>query len=108
MPEVECVRTIGHKSAVLNIPPTQVHRRQLIASGEPHDRRRVSEDERIAQNEDPLGTLLARCVEGCLKVSRVARLDDDQLHSQQRPEFGEPRLISPVRLVSGIDQHGDP
>jgi hypothetical protein len=23
-------------------------------------------------------------------------------------EFGEPRLISPVRLVRGVDQHGDP
>src|SRR5262245_5136454 len=48
MPEVDVVRTIGHKSAVLYIPPIQVHRRQSIASGELDDLRGVSKNERVA------------------------------------------------------------
>src|SRR5215469_5361064 len=96
------------KSAIEHVSPNQIDRRQLVACREPRDLCRVNENKRIAQDVDRLGTLLARRVEGCLELIRRARLDDYQLHSQQSPEFGELRLLSPVHWVRGIDQHGDP
>ena len=62
----------------------------------------------IAEDVDPLGTLLVCCLKGGLELIRVARLDDDQLHSQQSPELGELRLLSLVHWVRRINQHGDP
>jgi len=91
MPEVDLVRTIGHKSPVAYIPRIQVHRRQSIASGEPHDLRRVNHRERIAEDVDRFGTLRVRCLEGRLELIRLARLDDDQLHSEKSSNLGELR-----------------
>ena len=68
----------------------------------------MNENKRIAEDVDRRGPLSVRCLEGCLELIWLARLDDDQLYFQQSPNLRERRLPSPVLLVRGIDQHRDP
>ena len=68
----------------------------------------MNENKRIAEDVDRLGALRVRYLEGCLDLIRLARLDDDQLHAEQSPEFRQFCSLSLMTWVRGIDQHGDP
>jgi hypothetical protein len=48
---------------------------------------------RIAENIDRFGTLRVRCLEGRFELIRLARLDDDHLHSELSPDLGELRQL---------------
>jgi hypothetical protein len=44
-----------------------------------------------------------RRLEGSLEMIRLARLDDDELHSQQSSDLGKPRQLWSVNRIRGVD-----